>query len=181
MSLLNKIIGVFFFLCVASSYAQDTIYWDKQRPLAWEDFKGKPEVSDLESAQAATGVALAFRFRENLEDNTWEHEYDVHSYFLSDLSWYKRNDINYYLLEHEQTHFNISELFARKLKKELSALIASESVGELAEQTYLKMQKEHAAFQNKYDRETKHSLNVERELEWQKQIRDSLKIYHDWQ
>lgn len=176
-----KITLVFFFLCVAPSHAQDTIYWDAQRPLAWEDFHGKPDATDLESAQAATGVALAFRFRENLEAAIWEYEYDVYSYFLSDLSWYRRNDINYYLLEHEQTHFNISELYARKLKKELSQLTASNTVGDEAEYIYHKIQKQHAALQNKYDRETKHSLNIDQELEWQKQIRDSLKTYHDWQ
>lgn len=180
MSLILKIIGVFLFLCVAPSHAQDTIYWNKQCPLTWEDFHGKPDSTDAESAQAATGVALAFRFRENLEDKTWEHQYEVTSYFLSDLSWYKRQDINYYLLEHEQTHFNISELYARKLKKELSELIASDSVGEEAERVYHTIQKQHASLQNIYDRESKHSLNVERELEWQKKIQDSLNIYHDW-
>src|SRR5690625_965052 len=102
-TLLSKILGGFLFVFVISASAQDTIYWDKQRPLKWEDFKGNPAMDAVESAQATTGVALEFQFRENLEENTWEYRYSVHSYFLPALSWYKSSDINYYLLEHEQT------------------------------------------------------------------------------
>lgn len=180
MEQLVKVISVLMFFYVATSYAQDTIHWDKQRPLAWEDFRGTPEDNAIESAQAATGVALAFQYREDLENNTWEYKYEAHSFFLTDLSWYKKQDINYYLLEHEQTHFNISEFYARKLRYELSKLMASESVGDDAERIYNKIQKEHKTLQNKYDRETKHSLHIDRELEWQKQIQDSLKQYNDW-
>lgn len=180
MEQLVKVICVFLVFYVAPSYAQDTIHWNKQRPLAWEDFRGAPKQNAIESAQAATGVALAFQYREDFENNTWEYKYEVHSFFLTDLSWYKRADKNYYLLEHEQTHFNISELFARKLRKELSELIPSESVGDDAERIYNTIQKEHKTLQNKYDIETKHSLNIDRELEWQKQIQDSLKQYNDW-
>lgn len=180
ITLLRKILGVFFFALVSSVSAQDTIYWDNQRPLVWKDFQGIPEMDGLESAQATTGVALEFQFRENLDNNTWEYRYNVHSYFLPALSWYKPNDINYYLLAHEQTHFDISELFARKLRKELSNLIPSESLGEDAERIYDTLQKEHAVLQNKYDRESNHSLNIDRELEWQKIIQDSLNVYNDW-
>lgn len=154
MEQLVKVICVFVFIYVAPSFAQDTIHWDKQRPLAWEDFRGVPEDNAIESAQAATGVALAFQYREDLENNTWEYIYDVHSFFLTDLSWYKKQDINYYLLEHEQTHFNISELFARKLRYELSKLVPSESVGEEAEEIYNTVQNQHSILQNKYDKET---------------------------
>lgn len=168
------------FLILSSASAQDTIYWNSQRPLAWEDFKAMPEARSNESAQAATGVALEFRFRENLIDNTWEYQYKVHSYFLTKLSWVKLRSANYYLLEHEQTHFNISELYARKLRKVLSELEASETVGEEAERKYNSIQKEHAKIQNKYDKESKHSLHIEKELEWQERIIDSLKKYDDW-
>lgn len=177
---LCRILGVFLFMLVTSVTAQDTIYWNKHRPLKWEDFKGIPVMNEKESAQATTGVALEFQFRETLNTNSWEYRYNVHSYFLPALSWYKPNEINYYLLEHEQTHFNISELFARKLKKELSELVPSESLGEDAECIYNKLQKDHAVLQNKYDKESNHSLNINRELEWQKSIQDSLKIYNDW-
>lgn len=177
---MRKIITVFLCFFMVSVFAQDTIYWNKQRPLAWEDFQAQPMVHEPEAAQATTGVGLAFRFRENIEAATWEYQFDVFSYFLPDLSWYKKEYSNYYLLEHEQTHFNISELFARKLKKELSELTPSESVGEEAERIYHKMQKEHAKFQNKYDRETKHSLHIEEELLWQKKVKDALLNYYDW-
>lgn len=173
-------VGMFFITFSTPISAQDTIYWNKQHPLKWEDFRAVSNPKEIESAQATTGVALEFQFRENLENNTWEYRYEAYSYFLPDLSWYKPNDINYYLLEHEQTHFNISEVFARKLRKELSELIASESVGEDAEHIYNKLQKEHARLQNKYDSESNHSLNVDRELEWQQMIQDSLKYYNDW-
>src|SRR5699024_1273505 len=177
---LRKILIVILFILVPSVFAQDTIYWNKQRPLSWGDFQGTPDMSKIKSAQATTGVALEFQFREDLENNTWEYKYKVNSYFLPALSWYKPNDINYYLLEHEHTHFNISELYARKLNKELSELFADDTMGYAAKKIYNRMQKEHALLQNKYDVESKHSLNIDRELQWQKMIQDSLTTYNDW-
>lgn len=165
------------FLYLVPSHAQDTIYWNMQSPLNWSNFKASPEKDSIGSARATTGVALKFRFQE--QDNKWTYQYEVYSYFYPKLSWYKPQDINYYLLAHEQTHFDISELYARKIKKELAKLIPSEKVGEQAEQIYHKMQALHNSTQQKYDRQTKHSLNVESELEWQTKIRDSLKLYHD--
>lgn len=181
ISYLVKVFFIFALLCANYVNAQqDTIYWNKERPLAWEDFKGVPESNAIESAQASSGVALKFQYRKDVINDAWDYRYKVYSYFLPELSWYKPNEINYYLLEHEQNHFHISEFFARKLKKELSELIASESVGNEAERVYNKIQKEHAAFQNKYDRESKHSLNVDKELEWQERVLDSLNKYNDW-
>jgi len=169
-----------FLLGNNSLLAQDTIYWSPERPLAWEDFIAVPEKGATESAQAATGVALEFQYRETDQKGKWEYQYKVYSYFLPYLSWKKPQDINYYLLEHEQTHFHISELLARKLKEELSKMIADENVGVEAERIYNKMQKDHAALQNKYDQDTKNSLEIDQQLEWQQKIQDSLKQYEDW-
>lgn len=177
---LSNLFFVFLFILVPSVSAQDTIYWSEQRPLSWRDFQGTPDMSKIESAQTTSGVALELEYSENLESGIWEYTYKVNSYFLPALSWYKPNDINYYLLEHEQTHFAISELFARKLNKELSKLTPDETIGEVAENIYNRMKKEHVALQHKYDEESKHSLNIDRELQWQKMIKDSLAKYNDW-
>lgn len=159
--------------------AQDTIYWENSKPLDWKDFQGKPKRNAIGSAEAATGVALKFRYQEDAETAIWTYEYQVQSYFLTKKSWSKAQDRNSYLLAHEQNHFDISELYARKLKRELSKLTPSEKLGEDAKEIYHRMQVLHASTQSKYDRETKHSLNINEELEWQEKIRDSLKQYHD--
>src|SRR5690606_40361550 len=67
------------------------------------------------------------------------------SYFNPHLSWVVPASRNDYLLKHEQLHFDITELHARKLRREL-ANISVEKLGKNAKEVlnayYEKMEKQ---------------------------------------
>ncbi|UJH92241.1 DUF922 domain-containing Zn-dependent protease [Antarcticibacterium sp. 1MA-6-2] len=89
-----------------------------------------------------------------------------------------------YLLSHEQLHFDITELHARKLRKHLSHLSIdqlSKKPKEVLNSFYTKVEKERAAMQLQYDRETKHSLNKEAEAKWQLFVKEELQKLEDYQ
>lgn len=174
-----KISLLLVFLYALPSSAQDTIFWNKDLLLSWKDFQGVPEEGGFESAAAATGVGMKFRYEKTWGFSAWTYKYEVRSYFIPKLSWAKAKDLNSYLLAHEQTHFNISELYARKIDKEMQQLKPSKKIQEQALEIYHRLEALHASTQKKYDRETQHSLNIDKELEWQEKIADSLKLYHD--
>ena len=85
----------------------DEISWCANRSLTWEDFKS----TDITGygARTATGIPV----RSVKMDSTFIIE--ARAIFVRDKSWVK--DTSKQLLIHEQIHFDISELVARKLRQ----------------------------------------------------------------
>ena len=106
---------------------------------------------------------------------------DVEAYFDPTESWVVRGSRSEYLLQHEQLHFDITELHARKLRKLLQDHQGMESrkfrekrlwhwVNEKHEEVYQEM----VAMQDQYDKETDHSLISSRQKEWESRINKAL-------
>jgi predicted secreted Zn-dependent protease len=74
-------------------------------------------------------------------------------------------------LSHEQGHFDIAEIFARKLNKHMSEYIFNkDSFKEDLKNIYLNVTVEKEQMQNDYDRETDHSIIKSKQEEWLKKI-----------
>ncbi|MEZ5317152.1 MAG: DUF922 domain-containing protein [Vicinamibacterales bacterium] len=156
------------------------IAWSRLRPLTWADFRGTPdpasEVAALTvyvisyDAQCASGV-LSVR---------------VSSTFLPDRSWVKpavleRNEDGRRALDHEQTHFDLSEVHVRRIRKRLRELTdpcrASQQEFQDLVQPFID---EDARRQSAYDRETVHGLNAARQAEWDETVRRELASLNAW-
>ena len=80
-----------------------------------------------------------------------------------------------YILQHEQGHFDITELFARKLAKELKEYkFNPRKYQDDVSKIYKKLMDEKEEYQNKYDKETDFSRNKEQQAEWLEKIKDEL-------
>ena len=83
---------------------------------------------------------------------------------------------NTLILGHEQLHFDISELYARKLKKRLeSERYAYGTVKTKVKSIYRKINEELDIYQNLYDAETNFSRNMDKQAEWKLNITMALK------
>src|SRR6266567_3162991 len=94
----------------AQTKNEELIDWSATNRLTWNDYKGRP---DSESGAAATTTSyLGIEY--NFKNNTVT--YKIVCRFSKNKSWglYKTDHI----LGHEQGHFDITEIFARKLNKE---------------------------------------------------------------
>lgn len=104
------------FLILGSSNKpkDDVIYWSDDRPLTWSDFQGDPnyDYGDI-SALTSSGI-LHFKGCEN--DKII---YEIKAYFEKDYSWVKEEALTDHHLQHEQIHFDITQLYAKKLKNAL--------------------------------------------------------------
>ncbi|TPG38197.1 DUF922 domain-containing protein [Flavobacterium pectinovorum] len=95
---------------------KDEILWDKNRKLTWEDFKGMPDGSDsLIVAGTTSTIKFEYSTTKNMITN-----YKLVSIFIKSKSWSITNSIQ--LLAHEQLHFDITELYARKIRKSFDSL-----------------------------------------------------------
>lgn len=94
----------------------DTILWSSKYRLVWDDFKGLPD-NPKAYVKALTMSGIYVR---GIRAVGKIPKYNISSYFIKSASWTKAIDENN--LKHEQLHFDISELYARKLRKSYDSL-----------------------------------------------------------
>ncbi len=98
-----------------------------------------------------------------------ELNYTVETFFYTDKSWVRPDSKSDYLLKHEQLHFDISELYARKLREKLAKVDSSKlnkDSSKYLNKLYEEVAAERVEMQDQFDKETDHSKNKETELKW---------------
>jgi hypothetical protein len=162
-------------LCFSTSafYQQeDVILWNKNQRLSWKDFTGLAD--EKSSYYAATFASIRYRYQYSSTGKVYNVKFEVYSYFTKSKSWSKKERQSVALLQHEQLHFDITELYARKLKEELERNKYTENYkSEIAEIFNIK-KRELKQMEDKYDEETNHSQNKEKQQEWENYVAKEL-------
>jgi len=149
----------------------DTFHWNAGRKLTWEDFKGIPDTSD-KAAAASTASTLGYNYTYT-PDTTFH--FFTYAIFVKNYSWVKEGwDRTAYELNHEQRHFDITEIYARKLAMAFKRYKLNKND---RKRIYDSLSTEWDKIQDLYDKETKHSINIEKQKEWDKKIDGLLKEY----
>jgi len=147
----------------------DTIYYDFNRNLKWNDFKGKPDENNFGGAVTASG--FAFDSQMNFDGTNIYLNIGVYTFFTKNDSWKKPQINSDYHLLHEQHHFDITRICSGKFIAELGkAHFTKENYNALLTSIFDKVYKENIAVQQQYDRETRHSLDVNKQIEWNNKI-----------
>ncbi|TMM56333.1 DUF922 domain-containing protein [Maribacter algarum] len=151
----------------------DTITWSAEKRLSWKDFKGKIPPNNRAAATTASGIT--YRFSTSGTKDNIEVDFKIDTYFYPTKSWYQPELCDEVILSHEQLHFDISELYARKLRKRLGeATFTHGNVKAKVRSIYRKINIELNDFQNKYDDETNFSRDREQQLIWNEEIAKAL-------
>jgi hypothetical protein len=156
-----------FFILLSSFHnnEKDVIVWQEGRFLSWDDFKGKTE-------KRWSAASTHYDTFKNLTDKGNKAEVEILAVFYVYKSWKRESWINNSVLEHEQKHFDIVELFARKLRKQVQERKYSSyaNLKSVSDSLYDVMDKEMDLYQDKYDDETDASMNGDKQREWNKNI-----------
>lgn len=155
------------FLCFAQD--QPVIAWNESYILSWSDFKDNPDNKDRAVAITASGITFGFSIKQT-ETQVVSFTTNVLAHFYQEQSWYKQEKANIHILGHEQLHFDITELFARKFRYRISELKVSNSISSELKKLHNTIKKELTSMQDAYDAETDFSRNVEQQAKWQAQI-----------
>jgi len=148
----------------------EIIYWSKHNALKWTDFKGSVDINNKHAAITDCNIKMDFKTK---KDTLFV---SILSYMSPNKSWVKTNEQNVILLKHEQIHFDITELFARKFrqvvlsKKILKAKISDE-LNSISANNNLAFK----SYQDLYDKETDHSRVKSKQLEWEQKVAKELK------
>jgi hypothetical protein len=86
--------------------------WAEHSALSWDDFNGRaPRTGSEPSAVTDTGFRMQLMCRGGLLD------IEIAAEFSPGTSWVRENRKFDRLLKHEQGHFDITELYARRMRK----------------------------------------------------------------
>lgn len=171
--LLSFLLASLPILCVAQEKEEELIPWAENKKLTWSDYKGKVDRSAGAAASTATYLGIDYNFSPR------GLTYKITCSFSRNKSWgLHRNE---YILSHEQGHFDISEIFARKLNKKMIAYkFDPDTYKEDLRKIYEEVLNEKESMQTRYDEETNHSINKDKQAEWLKVVKDLLKEFDSY-
>jgi superfamily I DNA and/or RNA helicase len=177
MSVLKKLTAalliVFPLVLPAQENEGPSIQWSADRKLTWVDYLANPDSGSDAAASTSTSIKFDYHVRNN------HFTYSVACNFSKEKSWgrFRTN----YILAHEQGHFDIAEIFARKLNKALENYsFRRKSYKKDLDEIYTSVIKEKDLFQQQYDDETDYSRNKTLQQQWLAKIRDLLNGYQPY-
>lgn len=159
---------IIFFLLI-NTFFQPTEYsilWSENERLSWDDFKGTPTSTIDAAALTASGLTFDFSAK-TTQIKLIEFKAIVEARFYPDQSWYRKEYINSVVLAHEQLHFDITELYARKLRKRISEANFTIKIKREISKLHNTINKELKEMQNRYDSESDYSRSLTTQQKWQ--------------
>ncbi len=168
-----------FFICLLAIFSidSDEIFWSNSIKLSPRDFKDNGTIDSVSAAYSFTRIKIDYSLTA-LE----EYRVEVFAIFIPDSSRWNTDTSNFIVLLHEQLHFDITELYCRKIRKELTESHFRKSLFPVEVRLLaLNYYKKSCGFQDLYDSETDHSKDLKVQLRWQNAIEDSLSKYDGFQ
>ncbi len=154
--------------------APPEIPWAASRPLTWEDFRGPAPLEGVEGAR--TVYLLSYQSRCRGTDFT----FGVTAVVLPSRSWVKPRVLtspaeSARILRHEQTHFNLTETYARRMRKFFKELYNPCGVlDERLRESVERFVQDEAEAQRRYDDETGFGLKPQLQDRWDRDVADML-------
>ena len=144
--------------------------WTEQRPLTWDDFLAPPEAK----SKGAALTAYEIQARRVCEEDGPAFRVTVR--FLPDQSWVKPRQRKAQILAHEQGHFDLAEVTARRLRAELGSLDLGCADGIAAfTKVVADFQARDRDLQQSYDRQTMYGTGSGAQRHWEARIKSWLR------
>lgn len=171
------LLASFLLLCCFKTFAQqqskakksDTLYWSPSYQLRAEDYEGVPELASGFDAISIFPIVCDYY----MDSTTNSLKFNIYSFFEHSSSWInpeKREDRD--LLQHEQLHFDIVELYTRIIKQRIREYQAQ---GRKKEEDYVDLintlLNEEGETQIRYDTETDLSRNDAKQKLWTQKVK----------
>lgn len=187
--MIKKLLPFLLFFVSSAAYAQfnvtiqwneikpgnggDTIYYDPERKLVWDDFRGKPVASS--PAAAITESGFGYRMSMHSRNRVTNVVITVFCYFNKRNSWVKKNMDSDYALLHEQHHYDITYInavrFVQKLREaQLNRSNYEYLVEKIHDESFAALDK----MQDEYDGQTYNGRSNHMQSVWNKKIDQQL-------
>lgn len=176
------LVCLFFILFQMNLFGQEdkveTITWSAEK-LTWEDYKADPEPKNTREA-ASTSSGISYSWSYSTVNYIPDLSYVITTNFYPKSSWVKPDEKSVSLLAHEQLHFDITELHARKLFKAFEAYVEMRNIRVDLQRIYSKIKSKHKKMQAHYDQDTNHGLDKVAQGKWREKIDAALKKLQEY-
>ena len=150
-----------------------TISWSSTNKVTWDDFKAPTKQHEDVIAVTASGLSFHYSTK-RYSTGRIEYNFDVTAHFYPEKSWYVKAHVTDITLAHERLHFDITELHARKFRKMVESTNFSNNIDAEMDAINIKLNEALSKMQHKYDLETNHSRNGDKQVVWQNFIKEEL-------
>ena len=150
--------------------ADHAFAWSAGRPLAWSDFQASPPSGGAEGAKTSYTLYWVWKCRGEV------FEFRAIAGFRPRQSWVQAIVLNdstqrRTVLSHEQTHFDLAEVHARRMWRAFADLArpcanTDAELRALAE----RLAQEEQVEQRRYDAETSHGLLGDQQAAWSRKV-----------
>lgn len=174
---------IFIVLLNLTTFCQDSnyLYWSDGRRLCWSDFQGTPTDSVKTDAGITADAVIHPEF-----DIIFDYTNDTSAMYAVVLVRLNRsnsfvNRKSEIILKHEQGHFDIAEIFARKLRKDYQTLNISDKefnikIDSMSKSNY----NEYREYDCNYDNDTFFGAIKKSQDEWSEKIFKELKSLKEY-
>lgn len=162
-------------LLLSADEPQQMIFHDNDYKLKWKDFQGKEE-EGLESFDAVSYVGFTFAYKGTPRQDSLRIV--VEAFFNKSRSW-TDGDTTAKTLQHEQIHFDIAELYTRKLKQQITlATITYKNYQQVLKQLEGDLRTQMNLADSVYDASTDNGRNLTEQEVWNKNMSKDLSALH---
>jgi hypothetical protein len=152
--------------------------WSPDRKLTWEDFKGTTAPGRDTNVAARTSCRFGIRIDTMYASGI---RVVVTNEFICHQSSVRPGRKTPALLAHEQLHFDLCEVYARMLRKQLAnTTLTPTNINKVSTDTFLETYKIYKERQWAYDDETLHGLKPEAQAHWKETIEKELAALDDY-
>lgn len=173
MRLVPFFLIAFFPLQLSFAQQANLFSWREGVPLQWSHFQGKPEIADkVHGAVTYAGFDMEV---EKIHFPGGHLRFKARAVFDRKRSWVKAGEPDSLLLAHEQLHFDITEIYARKLMHKLNSLQLRKKDKLLLKKWQNHYWQAQLKAQKQYDRDSMHGLRFEEQQAWRSLINAELR------
>ena len=173
------------------------IEWTPSARLSLNDFRGEGPAGTDDQRVAATAGSLAWSYSYSVQWSRDSCHFRINSIssralFHSDKSWVRPGHATERVLQHEQGHFDILQLYKQRFDdraREFTGLMhtcegrterratrdTQETIDRLVGAVYDEVWRDYRSRQETYDRETRHGTDEREQGEWSAEIESSLR------
>ncbi len=149
------------------SIDSDSIDFKLNQTLYWSDFKGMPPIKVNGNEVANSSLGFGFRSSITTENKLTKATITINSFFIKTKSWVLPKNKNDYILNHEYNHFIIARIGAEMFRNNLwKAKLTKENISTELSRIFKSTWSDYRLLQNKYDKETNHSINKMKQNAW---------------
>lgn len=145
--------------------------------LTWNDFLERPESEYTSKFAASVSTGLDLKWDYNIDNVKQNFSFDVKACLYPSSSWVFEHKKDSALLAHEQLHYDITELHARKLRKLIAEYKLGRNIRKDLKVIYQGVEDARNIMQNNYDKETIHSKDTAQQRLWNLKIDTLLFVY----